>query len=218
MRSLPAHSLHPACSHFQFSTSCTVHGAHPDSGAFDLVMALLEDESPPDPENTNLPRPRPRNTTHPTQSGPTSTQSSHSLLLSSHWPTHFSTPVEVVELPTAGSDADLITLLTADIPVVVFNPIMDPTSFVQSPLYRAVLSHPHASMTIIGIETPETRNYVQSLFASHSPRSERDSGEAGWRPGLSRCGPSIQRLPTLPDTSVGVFVCSAQESNLLTGD
>ena len=143
------------------------------------MTALLEDEFSSNPENANLLRSRPRNTTHSIRSGPTPTQSFRSLSLSSQWLTRFPTPVEVVELPTAGSDADLITLLTADIPVVVFNPIMmGATSVIQSPLYRAVLNHPRAILAIIGIETPETRNYVQSLFASHLSRSERDSGEA----------------------------------------
>ena len=36
-----------------------------------------------------------------------------------------------------------------------------------------MLNHPHAILAIIGIETPETRSYVQSLFAS---QSERGSG------------------------------------------
>jgi hypothetical protein len=152
-----------------------VHEAHPDSGAFDLVTALLEDEFSSNLENTNLLRSRPRNTTHSIRSGPAPTQSSDSLSLSSQWLTRFSTPVEVVELPTAVSDAGLITLLTADVPVVVFNPIMmDPTTVLQSPLYRTVLNHPHAILVIIGIETPETRSYIQSLFAS---QPERGSGQ-----------------------------------------
>jgi len=80
-----------------------------------------------------------------------------------------------VELPVTTSDADLITLFTADIPVVVFNPVMmNPTTVLQSPLYRTVLNHPHAILAIIGIETPETRSYVQSLFAS---QSEHGSGQ-----------------------------------------
>ena len=152
-----------------------MHGAHPDSGAFDLVTALLEDEFSSNPENTNLLRSRPRNVTHSIQSGSTPTQSPESLSLSSQWLTRFPTPVEIVELPTTTSDAGLITLLTADIPVVVFNPIMmNPATVLQSPLYRTVLNHPHAILAIIGIETPETRSYVQSLFAS---QPERDSGQ-----------------------------------------
>jgi len=139
------------------------------------VTALLEDEFSSNPENTNLLQSRPRNITHSIQSGPTPTQSSDSLSLSSQWLTRFPTPVEIVELPTTTSDADLITLLTADIPVVVFNPIMmDPATVLQSPLYRIVLNHPHVILAIIGIETPETRSYVQSLFAS---QPERDSGQ-----------------------------------------
>ena len=153
-----------------------MHGAHPDSGAFDLVTALLEDEFSSNQENTRLLRSRPRNTTHSIQSDPTPTQSPDSLSLSSQWLTRFPTPVEIVELPTTASDADLITLLTADIPVVVFNPIMmSPTDVLQSPLYRTVLSHPHAILVIIGTETPEARSCVRSLFASHSSRSEHGS-------------------------------------------
>ncbi|KAF9645282.1 hypothetical protein BDM02DRAFT_606319 [Thelephora ganbajun] len=153
-----------------------VHGVHSDPGAFDLVTALLEDEFS-NAENANLLRSRPRNITHSIQSGPTPTQSPDSLSLSSQWLTRFPTSVEIVELPTTTSDADLITLLTADIPVVVLNPIMtSPTTILQSPLYRTALDHPHAILTIIGIETPETQAYVQSLFASYSPRSEHGSG------------------------------------------
>ena len=157
-------------------TPATVHGAHPDSSAFDLVTALLEDEFSSNPENTNLLRSRPRNITLSIKSGSPPTQSFNSLSLSSHWLTRFPTPVEIVELPTATSDADLITLLTADIPVVVINPIVTtPTAVLQSPLYRTVFDHPHAILVIIGLETPETRSYLQSLFASHSPRSESGS-------------------------------------------
>ena len=86
--------------------------------------------------------------------------------------------MEIIELPTATSDADLIALLTADIPVVVLNPIvMNPASLLHSPLYHTVLNQPHAILVIIGIETPEAQSYVQSLFAaaSNSPRSERGS-------------------------------------------
>ena len=163
---------HPAS-----NVSVTVHGVHSDSGAFDFVTALLEDEFS-NPENTNLLHTRPRNITHSIQSSPTPSQSPDSLSLCSQWLTRFPTPVEIVELPSATSDADLMTLLTADIPVVVFNPIATSlTSVLQSPLYRAVLDHPHAVLVVIGVETPETRSYVQSLFASSS-QSERDSGQA----------------------------------------
>jgi len=161
-----------------FQIPCTVHGAHPDSGAFDLVTALLEDEFSSNPENTSLLRSRPRNIKYSIQSGSTPSQSSDSLSLSSQWLTRFPTPVEIIELPTATSDADLITLLTADIPVVVLNPIiMTPTAALQSPLYRTVFDHPHAILVIVGTETPETRSYVQSLFTPHSSRSERGSGQ-----------------------------------------
>ena len=86
--------------------------------------------------------------------------------------------MEIVELPTITSDADLITLLTADIPVVVLNPIITtPTAALQSPLYRTVFDHPNAILAIVGIETPETRSYVRSLFTSYSPWSERGSGK-----------------------------------------
>ena len=157
----------------------TVHGASPDSGAFDLVTALLEDEFSSNPENTNLLRSRPRNITHSIQSGSTPIQSPNSLSLSSQWLTRFPTPVELVELPTTTSDADLITLLAADIPVVVLNPITtNPAAALQSPLYRTVLNHPHAILAITGIETSETRSYVQSLLASHLSWSERSSGQA----------------------------------------
>lgn len=159
-----------------------MHGAHPDSGAFDLVTALLEDEFSSNPENTNLLRSRPRNITHFIKSGTTPTQSPDSLSLSSQWLTRFSTPVEIVELPTTTSDADLITLLTADIPTVVLNPIiMNPATVLRSHLYRTALNHPHAILVIIGVETPETRSYIQSLFASHSSRSERGPGQVGDR-------------------------------------
>ena len=81
--------------------------------------------------------------------------------------------MEIVELSTTASDANLITLLTADIPVVVLNPIItSPSAILQSPLYRTVLDHPHAILVIVGIGTPETRSYIQSLLASHSPRPE----------------------------------------------
>ncbi|KAF9784384.1 hypothetical protein BJ322DRAFT_1007209 [Thelephora terrestris] len=154
-----------------------VHGVHPDSGAFDLVTALLEDEFS-NPETTSLLHSRPRNITRSIQSGSAPTQSPDSLSLRSQWLTRFPTPVEIVELPSATSDAELMTLLTADIPVVVFNPIMTPpTSVLQSPLYRAVLDHPHAMLVVIGIETPETRAHIQSLFASSS-RSDHSSGQA----------------------------------------
>ena len=173
----PSRSLGPVCSYSLFSASGTVHGAHSDSGAFDLVTALLEDEFPSNSENTNLLRSRPRDITRTIQSGSAPTQSFNSLSLSSRWLTRFPTPVEIVELPTTTSDADLITLLTADIPVVVLNPIMTtPSAVLQSPLYRIVLDHPHAILAIVGIETPETRSYVQSLFASYLHRSERGSG------------------------------------------
>ena len=163
-------------SHSQLPTSCIVHGAHPDSGAFDLVTVLLEDEFSSNQENTRFLRSRPRNTTHSTQSDPTPTQSSDLLSLYSQWLTRFPTPVEIVELPTTASDANSITLLTADIPVVVPNPIMiSPTDVLQSPLYRIVLSHPHAILAVIETGTPEARSRVRSLFASHSSRSERGS-------------------------------------------
>ena len=153
-----------------------MHGADSDSGAFDLVTALLEDEFSSSPENTNLLRSRPRNITHSIRSGSIPTQSSDSLSLPSQWLTRFPAPVEITELPATTSDADLITLLTADIPVVVLNPIvMNPTSLLHSPLYRTVLNQPHAILVIIGIETPEAQSYVQSLFASNFPRSERGS-------------------------------------------
>ena len=35
-----------------------------------------------------------------------------------------------------------------------------------------MFDHPHAILAIVGIETPETRSYVQSLLASYSSRSE----------------------------------------------
>lgn len=86
--------------------------------------------------------------------------------------------MEIVELPSAESDADLTALLTADIPVVVFNPIVtSPSTVLQSPLYRTVLDHPHAILVVVGIETPETQSYIQSLLASLSPQSELGSGE-----------------------------------------
>ena len=139
------------------------------------MTALLEDEFSSNPENTKFLRSRPRDITHSIKSGPTPTQSSNSLSLSSQWLTRFPVPVEIIELPATTSDADLITLLTADVPVVVFNPIvMDLTTVLQSPLYRTVLNNPHAILAIIGIETPETRSYVRSLFAS---QSERGSGQ-----------------------------------------
>ena len=157
-----------------------MHGAHSDSGAFDLVTALLEDEFPSNPENTNLLRSRPRDIVHSIQSGSTPTQSPNSLSLSSQWLTRFPTPVEIVELPTTTSDTDLITLLTADIPVVVLNPIMTtPSAVLQSPLYRTVFGHPRAILAIVGIETPETRYYVQSLLASYLSQSECGSNQAG---------------------------------------
>ena len=161
-----------------------MHGAHSDSGAFDLVTALLEDEFSSNPENTNLLRSRPRTITHTIQSGPTPTQSSGSLSLSSQWLTRSPIPVEIVELPGTTSDADLITLLTADIPVVVLNPIMTtPAAVLQSPLYRTVLDHPHAILVIVGIETPETRSHVQSLFDSYLPWSKSGSGQVEDRAG-----------------------------------
>ena len=157
-----------------------MHGAHSDSGAFDLVTALLEDEFSSNPENSNLLRSRPRDIVHSIRSGSTPTQSSTSLSLSSQWLTRFPTPVEIVELPTTTSDTDLTTLLTADIPVVVLNPIMEtPTTVLQSPLYRTVFDHPHAILAIVGIETPETRSYVQSLLASHSSRPNCGSRQGG---------------------------------------
>ena len=166
-----------------------MHGAHSDSGAFDLVTALLEEEFPSDPENTNLLRSRPHDVVHTIQSGSTPTQSSDSLSLSSQWLTRFPTPVEIVELPSTTSDTDLITLLTADIPVVVLNPITTTLSAVlQSPLYRTVLDHPHAILVVVGIETPETRSYVQSL-ASDSSRSERGSRQVGEVPETIRAKP-----------------------------
>jgi hypothetical protein len=151
---------------------------HSNIEAFDLVTALLEDEFSSNTENTNLLRSRPRDITHSIHSCSTPVQSSNSLSLSSQWLTRFPAPVEIVELPTATSDADLITLLTADIPVVVLNPIVTPPNAVlQSPLYRTVFDHPHAILVIIGIETPETRSYVQSLLAPRSTGSEHGSGE-----------------------------------------
>ena len=156
-----------------------MHGVHSDSGAFDLVTALLEDEFPSNPENTTLLHSRPRNIAHSIHSGSTPTQSFDSLSLSSRWLTRFPTPVEIIELPSAASDADLVALLTADIPVVVLNPITTTlTAVLQSPLYRTAFDHPHAILAIIGVETPETRSYVQSLFTSHSPRPERGSRQA----------------------------------------
>ena len=160
----------------------TVHGVHSDLEAFDLVTALLEDEFSSDTENSALLRSRPRNITHSIRSGPAPVQSSNSLSLSSQWLTRFPAPVEIIELPTAASDPDLITLLSADIPVVVLNPIVTPPATVfQSPLYRTLFDHPHAILVVIGIETPETRSYVQSLLAAHSTRSERGFGEVGER-------------------------------------
>ena len=198
-----------------------MHGVHSDSGAFDFVTALLEDEFSSNAENTHLLRSRPRNVTHFIKSGPTPVQSSDSLSLSSQWLTRFSAPVEVVELPTATSDADLITLLTADIPVLVLNPIVTPPATVlQSPLYRTVFDHPHAVLVIIGIETPETRSYVQSLFASHSTLSERGSGKARegvetfqtMRPKVVHVNPSqaLESLHTLKENpgslqAIGVY-------------
>ena len=146
------------------------------------MTALLEDEFPSNPEHANLLRSRPHDVTHTIQSGSTPTQSPNSLSLSSQWLTRFPTPVEIIELPVATSDADLIGLLTADIPVVVLNPIMTTLNAVlQSPLYRTVFNHPHAILVIVGIETPETRPYVQRLVASYSSRSEWGSvqGEEG---------------------------------------
>jgi len=142
------------------------------------MTAVLEDEFPSNPEHANLLRSRPRDITHTIQSGSTPTQSPNSLSLSSQWLTRFQTPVEIIELPAATSDADLICLLTADIPVVVLNPVMTaPNTILQSPLYRVVFDHPHAILAIVGIETPETRSYVQRLLASHSSRSEWGSGQ-----------------------------------------
>ena len=40
-----------------------------------------------------------------------------------------------------------------------------------------MFDHPHAILAIVGIETPETRSYVQQLLASYSSRSERGSGQ-----------------------------------------
>lgn len=88
--------------------------------------------------------------------------------------------MEIVELPTATSDPDLITLFTADIPVLVLNPIVaSPTAVLQSPLYGALFDNPHAILVIIGIETPETRSYLQSLFVSPLTSSEPGSGKVG---------------------------------------
>ena len=155
-----------------------VHGVHSDSSAFNVVTALLEDEFSSNPEDSNLLRSRPRNITHSIRSGPTPTQTPNSLSSSSQWLTRFSTPVEIVELPAAATEADLIALLTADIPVVVLDPIATSSSAVfQSPLYRTVFDHPHAIFVVIGIETPEARSYVESLFDSHSTRSERGPGK-----------------------------------------
>ena len=55
---------------------------------------------------------------------------------------------------------------------------MNPAAVLQSPLYRTVLNHPHAILAITGIETPETRSFVQTLLASHSSWSDRGSGQA----------------------------------------
>ena len=63
---------------------------------------------------------------------------------------------------------------------------MTPAAVLQSPLYRTVLDHPHAVLVIVGIETPETRSYVRSLFASHSswsehsPRQVEEGAETIW--------------------------------------
>lgn len=157
-----------------------VHGVQSDSCAFDFVTALLEDGFSSNAENTDLLRSRPRNVSRSIQFGPAPAQSSDSLLLSSQWLTRFPAPVEILELPTATSPAELFTLLTADIPVVVLNPIVTSLSAIlQSPLYRAVLCHPHAILVIIGIETPETRSYVQSLFAAYSTYPECGSRKVG---------------------------------------
>lgn len=185
----------------------TVHGVHSDFDAFDFVTALLEDEFSSNTDNTNFLRSRPRNITHFIRSNPTPAQSPNSLSLSSQWLTRFPVPVEIVELPTATSDADLITLLTADVPVVILNPIVtSPAAIFQSPLYRTVLDNPHAILVIIGIETPETRSYVQSLFASRSTRSKPGFGkdkETVWtnRPKVVHVNPSqaLSSLHTLKD-------------------
>ena len=146
------------------------------------MTALLEDEFSSDPENTSLLHSRPRDITHSIRSGPTPIQSPNSLTLSSQWLTRFPTPAEIVEFPATTSDADLTTLLTADIPVVVLNPIMaTPATVLLSPLYRIVFDHPHAVLAVIGVETPETRSYIQSLFASPRGSGQTEGGtETTW--------------------------------------
>ena len=127
-----------------------------------------------------------------------------------------------MELPTAASDADLITLLTADIPVVVFNPIMmNPATVLQSPLYRIVLNRPHAILAVIGIETPETRSYVESLFASLSGRDSgqpEDGAETIWTklPTVIHVNPSqaLESLYTLKNSTSLQAIESYQHGKL----
>ena len=210
-----------------FSLSGTVHGVHSDSSAFNLVTALLEDEFSSNPEDSNLLHSRPQNITHSIRSGPTSTQTPNSLSSSSQWLTRFSTPVEIVELPAAATDADLIALLTADIPVVVLDPIVISSSAVlQSPLYRTVFDHPHAILVVIGIETPEARSYVETLFDSHSTRSERGPGKVDegkgtvWtnRPKVIYANPlqSLESLHTLKENPGSLQAIEAYQHGRLS--
>ena len=133
--------------------------------------------------------------THSIQSGPTPIQSSNSLSLSLQWLTCFSA---LVELPTGTSGPDLTTLLTADIPMLVLNPIVTPLAAdLQSPLYRTVrFGHPHAVLVIIGIETPETRAVLHPTTLRPSFNSFRTRSWESGRRELRRFGQSDQRLST----------------------
>jgi hypothetical protein len=69
----------------------------------------------------------------------------------------------VVELPSSDISRHLETLLAADFPVLVVNPITTPLTSLTS-AHRLILSHPNSILVITGVQTPEIDSFVKSVF------------------------------------------------------
>lgn len=67
--------------------------------------------------------------------------------------------MQIIELPHTTKNPQ--TLLTADFPIVVVNPVTTPLSSLDT----SFLDHPNAILVIVGIRSPETDSVVRSLFA-----------------------------------------------------